>query len=114
MFRAINRSAAALALGAALLFVPLLGAAAESGEASSPGVQLSGVVNVNTATVEQLELLPGVGTVRAQAIVDYRKEHGAFEKVEDLVAVKGIGLTALERLRPHVVLRGKSTATTAD
>ena len=38
----------------------------------------------------------------------------AFEKVEDLVGVKGIGVTALERLRPYVVLRGKTTATTAD
>jgi competence protein ComEA len=114
MSRAINRSAAALALGAALLLVPLLGAAAESPGASSPEVQLNGVVNVNTATVEELELLPGVGAVRAQAIVEYRKEHGAFEKVEDLVGVKGIGVTALERLRPYVVLRGKTTARMLD
>jgi len=114
MLRAINRSTAALALAALLLFVPLLGTAADSPEASSPETQLSGVVNINTATAGELELLPGIGAVRAQAIVDYRKEHGAFEKVEDLVGVKGIGVTALERLRPYVVLRGKTTLTEAD
>jgi len=71
---------------------------------------LSGVVNVNQATPEQLRLLPGVGPARAQAIVEYRKTNGPFERVEDLTAVSGIGQRALERMRPYVVLAGKTTA----
>ncbi len=71
---------------------------------------LSGVVNVNLATAEQLELLPGIGPARAEAIIVYRKKHGPFQKVEDLVEVSGIGDKALERIKPHCVVQGKTTA----
>ncbi len=75
------------------------------------GAQSSqGVVNINTATAEQLELLPGVGPARAAAIVAHRKQHGPFERAEDLVAVSGIGNKALARMKSHVVTRGKTTA----
>jgi competence protein ComEA len=47
-------------------------------------------ININTATAEQLEALPGIGPVKAQAIVDYRNEHGRFQKAEDIQNVKGI------------------------
>ena len=67
-------------------------------------------MNVNSATAEELALLPGVGPAKAQAILEYRKEHGAFKRVEDLSEVKGIGDKALERMRPHIALDGKSTA----
>ena len=70
----------------------------------------SGVVNINTASSEELQLLPGVGRVRADAILATRKERGGFKSVDDLVAVKGIGQSMLERLRPHVTLQGKTTA----
>jgi competence protein ComEA len=70
---------------------------------------VSGMVNVNAATAEELSLLPGVGPAKAQAIIAYRKEHGGFKKVEDLSEVKGIGQKALERMRPHVALEGKTT-----
>ena len=69
-----------------------------------------GVVNVNAATAEELSLLPGVGPTKAQAIIRYRTEHGAFKRVEDLSQVKGIGEKQLEKLRPHVALEGKTTA----
>jgi comEA protein len=72
--------------------------------------QLQGVVNVNTASVEELQLLPGVGEARARAIVDLRKQRGGLKSMEDLLAVKGIGEASLERLRPHVAFDGKSTA----
>lgn len=71
---------------------------------------LSGVVNVNTATPDQLQLLPGVGASRAEAIVAHRKQQGGFEKVEDLLAVKGIGESMLEKMRPFVTVTGKTTA----
>ena len=103
----IVRAASAVAL-AALLSNPALAAGNEP--AARAGDAIVGVVNVNSATAEELALLPGVGPAKAQAILEYRKEHGAFKRVEDLSEVKGIGDKALERMRPHVALDGKSTA----
>ena len=78
---------------------------------SQPGLAqaLQGVINVNTASAEELELLPGVGERRAQAIVALRKQRGSFQKVDELALVKGIGEAALARLRPFVKLAGKTT-----
>ena len=90
---------AALSLAAALAFVPAL----VMGE-------LKGVVNINTATAEQLELLPNVGAVRARAIVEYRKQHGPFESVDQLEDVSGIGEKALNEIGRYCVLTGQTTA----
>jgi competence protein ComEA len=68
-----------------------------------------GVVNVNTASVDELVRLPGIGEAKAQAIVEFRKERGAFKTVDQLGEVKGIGDAALERIRPHVAIDGKTT-----
>jgi competence protein ComEA len=62
----------------------------------------TGPVHLNTATVEQLDELPGVGPVTAQKIVDYREQHGAFSSVDDLDAIPGIGPARLEQLRDLV------------
>jgi competence protein ComEA len=79
---------------------------------SSPSrtASIDGVVNLNTATPEELQLLPGVGEVRAVAIVARRKERGGFKNVDELLDVKGIGEAMLERMRPFVTLTGKTTA----
>jgi competence protein ComEA len=71
---------------------------------------LSGVVNINTATVEELQLLPGIGEARAKAVIALRKQNGGFKSVDELTQVKGIGETAMERLRPYVRTQGKTTA----
>ena len=88
-------------------------AALLAGHALAAG-NLTGVVNVNSATAEELALLPGVGPAKAQAILEHRKAHGAFKRIEDLSEVKGIGDKALERMRPHITLDGKTTAQPAD
>lgn len=62
------------------------------------------LVNVNTATAEELETLTGIGPALAQAIVDYRAEHGAFRSAEDLLLVKGIGEAKLEGFRAEITL----------
>jgi comEA protein len=77
---------------------------------AAEGGGLSGLVNINTATAEELQLLPGIGEARAKAVIALRKQNGGFKSVDELVQVKGIGATALERLRPYVRTQGKTTA----
>ncbi len=89
----------------AVLALALAAAPAMAGEAS-----LTGVVNVNTATVDQLVLLPGIGEARANALIQARKQQGGFKSVDELLEVKGIGEAGLAKLRPHVAVRGKTTA----
>jgi competence protein ComEA len=62
-------------------------------------------VNINTAPVESLQALPGIGPSIAQRIVDYRTAHGPFEKVEDLTKVQGIGEKKLEAIKPFVEVK---------
>jgi comEA protein len=61
-------------------------------------------INLNTATIAELESLPGVGANTAKAIIDFRKHSGPFQRVEDLLAIKGISKTKLEKLRPYVTV----------
>ena len=74
--------------------------AGASGAAGSPG----GAVNLNTATVDQLDELPGVGPVTAQSIVDWRTDNGPFRSVEDLLEVRGIGEATVGDLRDLVTV----------
>ncbi len=97
-------------LVAALLSCAVLAAAQISAAAEEAGPKLSGVVNVNTATLEELTLLPGIGDSKARAILKAREELGGFKNVSDLMQVKGIGEKAFERLRPYVAVQGKTTA----
>ncbi len=62
------------------------------------------LVNINTATTEQLDTLPGVGPVTAQKILDWRAANGAFSSVDELLEVDGIGEKTLADLAPHVTL----------
>ena len=76
------------------------------GGAAAPGADAaavpSGPVHLSTATLEQLDSLPGVGPVTAQKILDYRAQHGAFHSVDELDAIPGIGPTRLDQLRDLV------------
>ncbi|HHZ82601.1 MAG TPA: helix-hairpin-helix domain-containing protein [Nitrospirales bacterium] len=65
-------------------------------------------VNVNTATVNELKTVPGIGKVIAERIVEYRENERAFNTVEDLLNVKGIGKETLEKLRDHVTVGEES------
>jgi competence protein ComEA len=74
------------------------------GAAGSPaGAGTTAPVQLSTATLEQLDSLPGVGPATAQKILDYRAKHGAFSSVEELDAVPGIGPKRLDQLRDLVV-----------
>ena len=60
------------------------------------------LLNINTASAEELQTLPNIGVQMAQRIVNYREQYGEFASVEDLQKVKGIGAKTLEKLRPLV------------
>lgn len=60
--------------------------------------QIMGKININTATIDQLMLLPGIGQVLAQNIIDYRNTHGNFQKAADLLLVEGIGEQRLDSI----------------
>ena len=76
---------------------------------STMAAAADGVVNINTAGEEQLQLLPRVGPALAQRIIDFREANGPFRSVDELVAVKGIGETSLEKLSPYVTTEGATT-----
>jgi competence protein ComEA len=99
-------------LAAGLLVGALLGAVSLDARADEPSVAptAAGVVNINTATAQQLGLLPGIGEAKAQAIIQYRTRR-PFARVEDIVAVRGIGRATLRRLRPYLAVRGETTLT---
>lgn len=63
-----------------------------------------GLININTATLEELITLPGVGETIARNIVDYRQAHGAFTTIEALNEVPGIGEKRLEQIRTYITL----------
>ena len=64
----------------------------------------SGALNVNTATVEQLQSINGIGAKTAEAIVKHRNEHGKFANIEALTAIKGIGEKKLEKIKPFLTV----------
>ncbi len=68
-----------------------------------------GKVNINTATAAQLTLLPRVGTVVAERIVEFRDKNGKFKKAEDLLLVSGIGDRTFDLIKPYVSLEGETT-----
>ena len=70
--------------------------------------QYTGVVNLNEATVAQLDLLPGVGPKAAQRIIAWRQKR-AFKRIEELVRVKGFGKKQFRKLKPYLTLEGPSS-----
>lgn len=85
---------------AALLAILVAGQLALVAQSAAPAKAAAAVVNLNTATVEQLDALPGIGKAMATRIVEYRQKNGAFKKVEDLMGVRGIGEKNFLKLKP--------------
>lgn len=68
----------------------------------------TGLVNINTADQAELESLPGIGTVKAQAILAYRSQNGPFQSLEELLEVDGIGEKTLEKLKGYITISPKN------
>jgi competence protein ComEA len=79
------------------ILVPLPGTSVPTGE--NPGPTSAGALDLNQASVAELEALPGIGPSLASAIVQYREQNGPFQSVEELLSVPGIGATRLAQLR---------------
>jgi competence protein ComEA len=83
---------------------PAVGSAGGVGGGSAPGGSPTAPVDLNTATLEQLDGLPGIGPVLAQRILDWRTANGRFDSIDELGEVSGIGEAHLSDLRPLVVV----------
>lgn len=70
---------------------------------------LTGTLDLNTATVEQLTLLPGIGPAKAERIVSWRRKHGPFRRTADLRRVSGFGFKTFKRLEAYLAITGPTT-----
>jgi len=108
---AVDADLAALNLAAPLLdgaqvYVPIVGAPPRAGAppGPSPPSTVSGPLDINRATAEQLDALPGIGPATAQAIIAHREEHGPYASVDALEDVRGIGPAKLDAIRDLVTV----------
>ena len=71
---------------------------------STVGTNASGKININTASAKELEALPGIGEVKSNAIVQYRKDYGLFRDIRDIMNVSGIGEITFENIKDLIVI----------
>ena len=90
-----------------LIALPVIAAEPAAPAEKAPG--LEGQIHINTATAEQLALLPGLGKKTADAVIEYRTKNGNFKAVDDITKVKGIGAKKLEKIKGYLVLEGETT-----
>ena len=78
-------------------------------EASPPATPspspVSGVININTASEEELDLLPGIGPAIAKRIIEYRQENGMFIIIDEIMSVQGIGESLFEKIKDYITVR---------
>ena len=93
---------------------PTANAAASSPSALDPDARprkkpATGKLNLNTATADQLMMLPSVGPAKAERIIEWRKKNGGFKRTADLRRVKGFGYRTFKRLEPLLDIKGDTT-----
>jgi len=98
----MTRIVGAIVIALAMLALPA--AAQESDRPSAAKPTASAPLNLNTATVSQLESLPGIGARTAALIVEYRQKNGGFKKVEELMNVRGVGEKSFLKLKTLITV----------
>lgn len=94
---------ALLALSLIFSFTPVFGAGNTKAKSSSnQAVAQVSKVNINSANIDSLTQLPGIGAKTAKKIIDYRKDNGQFKSPADLLNVKGIGQKKFDKLKSHI------------
>jgi len=94
-------SLAIRAFGSCFFFTLLLFTGASAAATKKPPLK---PVNINTATSEELQQVPGIGPVTAEKILQMRKSYGAFKSVDDLLAIRGIGKKRLDKMRKYLTV----------
>jgi competence protein ComEA len=95
-------------IAGAIALAMLASTTAEAATRKKSAIKVTGVVNLNQATVAQLDLLPGVGEKAARKIAAHR-EKTPFRRIEELVNVKGFGKKRFDKLKPHLAVSGPTT-----
>jgi len=101
-----NSSKTILAYGLIFIFVAVTLVSA----ATQPQPRSQNKININTASISELQQLPRVGAKVAQRIVDYREKHGKFQRIEGIMKVQGIGEKTFEGLKDQITVGDKSTS----
>lgn len=107
--------ATVLAICGTILFAsPALATSAQQAAPSAASTPSKPAINLNAATIDQLETLPGIGRKTAERIIEYRTKSGGFKRIEDLMNIKGIGEKSFLKLKPLVAVPAKTDKAPGD
>ncbi|HEX2444388.1 MAG TPA: helix-hairpin-helix domain-containing protein [Vicinamibacterales bacterium] len=100
----MNRVMVGLGLIAALALASNAAAGQKKDDGGESRKTSSAVVNINSATVTELETLPGIGARTAQRILEYRQKNGGFKKIEELMNVQGVGEKSFLKIKDRLTI----------
>lgn len=75
-----------------------------AGASTESSTEVSGIININSASLEELDVLPGIGPAYAQKIIDYREANGGFKTIDEIQNVKGIGPKTFEKMKDQITV----------
>jgi len=112
MFRMFRMSLSIVTLSVFTIAYPCVAGGAQTPSANRSAVKGEGlaVVNINTASVKELDALPGIGARTAALIVEYRQKNGPFKKIEELMNVRGVGEKSFLKLKAQLTVATPAAA----